>query len=565
MTDKGAFSFGVLELSPGNPQFPVLPTGPLQGTIADPMLIGASLTFEKGIVVTLAERSATKKNLFADWFLDTTWVSPVPVEFGNITATKTRQVILHNTRRSSVQLTAIDVSAIPGLTVISALPPIPIDSYSSITVTFEITTTGDAVIDDEVIFTVDGGEIFVRFTGRRLIIYNTLPQKPIKETIAFLTDRMIAVNGVEQVMELRQLPRSTIRLVERFTDNVRRSSQLNVINAAGFLRVGIQLWFQARELTAAAAAVDVIVQISTLDMEISIAQEMSFVTPAGIATNALTVLSFDPTSITLESPVGIVLPLGTVGMPVKYGFIAPKGRISTWPINAEDVTLDFTIIEYRDIAALNLAYFDTHPLDPLLPVMIQPLFISGGNRPGLLEQTLDILDSRTGDIASRRNESLARPGLDVLVHLETLADQHAWRQFLYYVRGSWRPFYIPSGTNDLPLGVDFTLGGNTLQILNQGLEEVDTASAPRRDLKITIASGASAGDYIRRITDVTDAGPNETVTIDSVIPGAGTVPIADVKISWLYLVRIENDTATFRHLRTGNAELRFRVQGVIAL
>ena len=115
------------------------------------------------------------------------------------------------------------------------------------------------------------------------------------------------------------------------------------------------------------------------------------------------------------------------------------------------------------------------------------------------------------------------------------------------------------------LGVDLTLGGNTLSIVNQGLEEVDTTQAPRRDLKITIASGASAGVYYRRITAVADAGPNETVTVDSVIPGAGTVPIADVKIEWLNLVRLENDTATFRHLRTGVAELRFRVQGVIDL
>ncbi len=559
MADKGAFSFGVLEYSPGNPQFPVLPTGPIQGTIAD-AFDAAGLAVGRGEVLTSADRSATKKDLFADWFLGTTWVSPVPVDFGNITATKTRQVILHNTRRTSVNLTAIDVSAIPGLTVISAVPPIPIAAYSSITVTFEVTTTGDPVIDDDVIFTVDGGTITVRFLGRRLIIYNTLPQKPIRETIAFLTDRMIAINGAEQVMELRQLPRSTIRLVERFTDDVRRSSQLNVIHAAGFLRVGIQLWFEAREISVAADSLDTLVQISTLDMELAVGQEMSFVTPAGIPTSALSVLSFTATDVTLETPVGIDLPLGSQGMPIKYGFFKPKGTINTFAINAEDVTLDFTIIEYRDIAALNLAYFDTHPIDTLLPVMIQPLFFPGSSRSGLLEQTLDVLDSSTGDIASRRQEANARPGVDVLVHLESLADQYAWRQFLYYVRGSWRPFYIPTGTNDLPLGVDFTLGGNTLQIVNQGLQEVDTTQAPRRDLKLTI----EGVDFVRRITSVADAGPNETVTIDSVIPGAGTVPIADVKISWLNLVRIENDTATFRHLRTGVAELRFRVQGVIA-
>ena len=68
----------------------------------------------------------------------------------------------------------------------------------------------------------------------------------------------------------------------------------------------------------------------------------------------------------------------------------------------------------------------------------------GSTRSGLLEQVLDVLDSGTGNIASRRTEANARPGVDVLVHLESLAATFAWRQFLYYIRGSWRPFYIPS-------------------------------------------------------------------------------------------------------------------------
>lgn len=558
MADKGAFTFGVLEYSPGNPQFPVLPTGPIQGTIAD-LAIGAGLATERGIVIELETVAApgTGSN-FEAWYVGTTWVSPVPVEFGNITATKERVVTLHNTQRFAVQLTAIDVSAIPGLTVLSPPLSATIEPYSSLLVTFQATTTGDPVIDDDVLFTVGGVEIAVRFTGRRLIIFNTLPQRPINESISWITDRMTSINGTEQVMEMRQIPRSTIKISERFTDNVERSRQLNVINAAGFLRVGLQLWFEAREITQAAAAVDSVIQISTLDMEIAVDQEFSFVTPAGVASDAITVQSFDAVSITLESAIGIELPLGSQGMPIKYGFLRPKGQVFTWANTAEDLTLQFAMIEYRDIAALNLAYFDTHPIDGL-PLMIQPLFFSGSTRGGGIEQRLDILDSRTGDIASRRNEPLARPSQAVLVNCSSQAEAFAWRQFLYFVRGSWGAFYIPSGTDDLPLGTDLTLGSNVLNIVNQGLQEV-ALLAPRRDLKITIAGV----DYIRRINSVIDAGPNETVTLDSVIPGAGIIPAADVKVSWLYQVRISGDTATFRHLRLGESELRFQVSGVIA-
>ena len=561
MADKGAFTFGVLEYSPGNPQFPVLPVGALQGTIAD-FDDAASLTFERATVITLEEYSAPGiGSNFEAWYVGTTWVSPVPVEFGNITATKTREVTLHNTQRFAVDLTAIDVSAIPGLTVLS--PPLTanIEAYSSVIVTFQVTTTGDAVINDDVIFTVNGIDIPVLFTGRRLIIFDTLPQKPISEKLSWITDRMISINGTEQVMEVRQVPRSEIKIVQRFTNQVERTRQINVINAAGFLRVGIQLWFEAREITQAAAAIDTVIQISTLDMEIDTETEISFVTPAGVASEAITVLSFTPTQVTLEGAVGIELPLGSQGMPIKYGFLRARGSTNTFPINAEDLTLSFNVIEYRDIAALNLAYFDQHHIDGL-PIVINPSFFDGSNRAGQLAQRLDVLDNQPGDIASRRTEPLARPRLPVLVHCESLADQFAWRQFLYFIRGSWGSFYVPTDFEDLILGVDFTLGGNTMSIVNVGLTEVPI-SAPRRDLKIIISSGASAGTYYRRINSVIDAGPTETVTLDSVIAGAGTVPIADVKISWLYQVRLEGDSATFRHLRAGNSELRFQTSGVI--
>lgn len=557
MADKGAFSFGFLEYSPGNPQFPVLPTGPLQGTIGD-LFDAASLTTERGVVITLEEYSAPTANVFSETYFGTTWVSPVPVAFGNITATKTREVTLHNTQRFAVQLTAIDVAAIPGLTVLTPGLPATLEPYSSVVVTFQITTTGDAVIDDDVIFTVNGVTINVRFTGRRLIIYNTIPQRPITERLSWITDRMTSINGTEQVMGVRQIPRSEIKISQRFTDNVERTRQLNVINAAGFLRVGLQLWFEARDITQAAAAIDTVIQISTLNMEIEVGQEFSFVTPAGVASDAITVASFDPTSVTLESAVGIELPLGSQGMPIKYGFLRPKGSTFTFALNAEDLSLSFNIIELRDIAALDMTYFDTHPIDGLA-VVTAPSWFSGSNRSGQVEQRLDILDGRTGDIASRRNEPLARPSLPVLIHCESLADQFAWRQFLYYIRGSWRPFYISTDSEDLELNVDFTLGSNILQIKNVSLREI-TLSAPRRDLKIVINGVA----YIRRINTVVDAGPNETVTLDSVIPGTGTIPAGDVKISWLYQVRLEGDTATFRHLRLGQSELRFQASGVIS-
>jgi hypothetical protein len=561
MAQGGALRWGTLFHTPGNPQLPVLPA-PSDPITGDLRAYGdiASVRFGGGVPTLLVVNGALPgvAGGYLKTYLNGIGGQPNPLEFGNITGVNTKVVTAFNTYRDSRTITAIDLSGASGVTLVSPGLPVDVPPFGSIVFTFEASTVGDPTIDAIVKFTHDLGSFDIRFTGRRIIIFETLPQRPISEKISWVTDRMISVDGTEQVMEIRQLPRSEIKIVQRFTNQVERTRQLNLINASGFLRVGVQLWFEAREISQAAAAIDTVIQISTLNMEIDVNQEVMFVTPAGVTSEAITVTAFDPTSITLAKAIGIELELGSQGMPIKYGFLRAKGATNTFAINAEDLSLSFNIIEYSDIAALDLAYFDEHPVDNL-PIVTAPAFFDGSNRAGSITQALDVLDGKTGDIQTRRDEPLARPRLPVLVYCESLADQFAWRSFLHYIRGSWRAFYIPTDFDDLPLGLDLTLGGNTLSVVNTGLSKV-TNLTPRRDLKIVVQGVV----YYRRVNSVVDAGPTETITLSDTIPGAGSVPIADVKVSWLYQVRLEGDTATFRHLRAGQSELRFLASGVIS-
>ena len=100
---------------------------------------------------------------------------------------------------------------------------------------------------------------------------------------------------------------------------------------------------------------------------------------------------------------------------------------------------------------------------------------------------------------------------------------------------------------------------NVFDIPNMGVATLIANVAPRRDVRITIAGV----NYYRRIISTVDNGVFETITLDAIIPGAGTVADADFYCSWLTLSRMVGDTATFKHKRRGNAELRFSVRGVI--
>lgn len=555
MADHGATSFGIIYWEPANPEFPVLPDGVISG---HPILFVTTpgLRDPRAIIDELEKYRATDSS-FTDWFLDGIWRTPNPVDFGNITASKQRTVTIHNTGRAAVSMTAIDVSLIPGLSVISPGLPITVEAFDSVEVLFEVTTTGDPAFDELVTFTVSGLDVTVRMLGRRVIIYNTIPQRPILERLSWLTDNMVAMDGTEQSFSLRAAPRTKVTLHERLTDEVDRTRKKATIEGAGFLRQGVQIWWQARQVDQAALSTDTVVNVDTAAMEIEIGRELSMVTPAGVAIEG-EVLTFDPTSVQFTQEIGTALPLGTSVMPLTYGFMANKADFAAFPVTVEDHRVTFDLIEYSEIGALDMAYFTTHPTDGL-PVVVDPMYFSGQTRRATIQQDNQRIDGQTGDIQTFRQELLGRWGQQMLVHINSLADQHAWRQFLHFIRGSWGRFYVPTGTNDLPLAAQFTLGGNTFDIPSMGLESLIGNVAPRRDLMLTIAGTT----YYRRITNVTDNGVIETVTLDGVIPGTGSVPIADCRVSWLTLCRLVGDVATFRHERLGKSELRFSIRGVI--
>lgn len=557
MAIRSTGRFGFLRYEPGNPEFPTLPDGLLSGHPIN-VAKAAGLTFRGPQIEILEKKSVNDIGRYGEWFFDGVWRSPNPVDFGNITSAKQRVVDVHNSFRTSITITAIDVSAVSGVTVDSPALPLTIEAFATAQIVFEASSTGDPDFDAEAVFTVDGVLLPLRMIGRRVIIFDTIPQRDITERLSFLTDTMIAHSGIEQVMSLRVAPRSIVSLQIRQTDDVERNRLLNLLYGAQFLRFGVQLWWQSRPITSAALSTDVVIQVSTLDMEIADGENLSCVLPDNTSLE-VEVESFTPTSVTVSQAIGTALPPGTEIMPIRFGWNRGSADLASFAIGAEDLGITFELTDYLDISALNLAYFTTHPVDGR-PIVTAPLYFDGDARSGELVSNITTRDGKTGDLAQFRAEPIARPGQQVVVYCDSHADQHAWRQFLHFVRGSWGMFYIPTGTNDLPLSASLSLGGNTISIpASMQVGSLIGTQAPRRDVVVTEPGGV----HYRRVNTIVPAGADETVTLSAAIPGSGSVPAEDVTVSWLTPSRIVGDTATFRHLRKTQAELRFRVRGVI--
>lgn len=551
----------VLYHAPGNPQLPVLPNpgDPIEGLLY-PFGTIASTTFLVGPldpenVLSVIGASPGIARGFAQTWLNGIGGSPNPVDFGNITAPKQATVTVHNTYRNAVTISA--VSAIDGMTLLSPVVPVIVPAFGSVVFTFEVAITGPATFDQNVTFTTSEGNFDIRFVGRRVIIFNAIPEAPMTERLTFGTDVMTSENGKEQVMSWRRTPRSIVNLKIREDNDKRRTTLLTKVLGAGYLLHGVQCWWQARQITAAALDTDVTVQASTAAMEIAIGDTMAFITP-DLTQFEAEVLSFTGSSITFTQALGTALPLGSYVMPVRFGYMSPNNLINSFAVNLEDFNVQFTLISYDNIGFVDPAYFETHPVDGL-PIHKGALYFDGQTRISGIGADDDRFDGQTGDIANRRNQLLGRPEQSVLVLCHTPDQQHAWRRFIHFLRGSWGKFYVPTGTNDLPLFSNLSLGSTSFDIQPMGITSLIGNIAPRRDVKITV-DGVS---YYRRINSIVDNDTFETITIDSILPGSGTFSPAEVKIEWLTLARIVDDTATFVHLDGIESELRFGIRGVI--
>ncbi len=557
MADQSAGLFAPLFSSPGNPELPTLP-GPGDPTLGKLDVFGIGAGFDRALEDFLPVHAAGTGSGFAGWYLDTTWMTPNPVQFGNITNDKQRTFTLHNTRRNVATWTAFDDASLDGFDLLTPGLPVGLAGFSDAIGTIQADREGPAAFDEFIDTTVEGVVLLLRVIGRRVVLFETFPERPISERVKFKTDNMISKDGTEQAMQIAIAPRSDVTVEIRHSRDEERTRLSNLILGAQHLLTGVQAWWQSAALTTPALSTDVVLQVNTDGMELQAEDNISVVLPDRTA-HVAEVVSLTASSIEILAAVGVALPRFTSVMPIRFGFNSGSVELAAFPINAADMKATFTLIDYVNIANVDPAFFDTHPIDGL-PILKRPLFFSGASRRAKLVSKMDRLDQGTGAIFVNRSEPIARPAQDVLAHCRSLADQHAWRRFLHFVRGSYGAFYVPTGENDLPLvSPGFTLGGNTFDTPNMGTANLVGTQAPRRDVQIEIAGVF----HNRRVVSVVDNVATEQFTLDAVIPGVGVVPAADVRISWLTLARIAGDVATFKHLMRGVSELRFEVRGVI--
>lgn len=561
MADQAAAGWAVKQYHPGNPELPALPS-PSDPSIGKRDEFGniADLVFAiqgEEILPTFAAQGADG---FAGWYLDTVWLTPGLADFGDVTAEKDITVTLHNTFRTSQDLTAVDLTALPGLSQPSPGLPLTIEPFSSQSIILRAAAAGPDSFDDFAVLTFSvSGNVSYRCRGQRVLFFHSLPENVITEQVIFVSDLMRSKDGSEQAFSDRLAPSAKVRFPIKYkSDEERSRAEAILFGGSPQLKIGYQLWWEAQTTTAQVASSSAVILIDTTEGSWFVADNVSMVLPDRTHVEG-EIDSITPTQLTLTQPVGVTLPIGTDVMPVRFGYMSRGARLGIRPVKLVELIIEFTSHDERDFGFLDLSFFDQYAEDNL--AIIRKRFILGRSARATISREQDILESVTGLAAVRGSEPLGEYGTAVVFPLESKAEIWAFRQFLHYLRGSWRQFYMPTFQNDLPLSTALIRGGNTFVIPSMGIETHLNGVVPKRDVRILDDQGTI---FYRRITGVVDNGTTETVTVNGVIGSSGSSPVAETTISWMHLSRIAGDVATFTHRTAGIADLKLNVRSTKA-
>jgi len=501
-----------------------------------------------------------------DWFMNNLWIAPRPMSFGSIISAKSITLRIFNTYRGQTrELQSIDETLMLsfGISITSGESfPLDIPFFAFEDITFEADSAGPPAFEGLIEFEFDNRSVFILTNGRRLLLFPYEPEAGVMEQLSWITDIRKTRDGKEQRRSMRTTPRQRflfrIRLIDEDATALR-----NLLMNSRTLVFGIPVWHEARRVTQAALTGAATLQVSTSAVDHRLGGGLLVVNPDGTYFDN-SIETFNSTSITMNAGAVIDVQSGASVMPIRYGYISREVTHNDPKVNMTETTVEFLTTDnvelgFADQTALE-AEFVVHPNDGL-PILSDPNMLSEGTLQRSYESLYTSLDSGIGQfqlLAREPSSSVSSPFSSPLHSMEAV---WRWRQFLHWVRGNWGSFYLPTFRKDLVAVADFQLDSGTITVRDTGLAGYNAAQ-PHKSIMLELPDGTQ---YFAQINGITPGTGTEILTFDTAFDTGDSTLIdsADAKISFLELVRLNGDAATFIHERPGESELRFNVKTVL--
>lgn len=446
------------------------------------------------------------------------------------------------------ELTGITATAGDGLTFDFA----PGEVYRAIEYkTVHLTITPDAPIniDASFAFEFDLGTGHFRFKATIADFVQMIPDPPVTETWAWLTDVIESRNNTEQRIALRSTPRRSIKFGFLLEDETERRRQYN----RWFKSLGNQIilpYYQYH--TKARRTSDVGESKLYFDPALTDLRDGEFaivMDESTVTGHLVKIATVDVDGATLDSPLNFAVGTNMLIVPAFMSRLNDRSGLAmkmvTGHIDVAALAVNYREEFKRPGSAAVIQTYDGLPVLHLRP-------IANGETPEIFDANYSVIDSQVG--ASAMFVSWPHPVVGTtrkwtIRRRTNPADMDWWRDFLDTLLGQREPFLMPTWFADLALAAAPVPSANSIRVVGSDYANFYFPFDTFQRLQLETEAGAVIWRKVLAATKDPDGAT--TLTLDTPL-GADPADVAIAKVSFLNKVRLANDTVTLTHekLRT---------------
>jgi len=488
-------------------------------------------------------------------FMDEGWVDffenfhvvPRSFDFGNILSTQTSPLdVFSGYRRDERTWSSFTNNAGAG-TELLGIPSLPTTMYplEGYAMTLEVSTSGNPSVDDDLAFVFDfgGDTINVPIVLNRIVLFPVKPEVPYTERLQFLTDVMPKESGKEQRIKLRKNPRQLFDWRVRIDDGTFDKGRMDTLLFDWQSRTwGVPIWHEATELSVAATAGDLTINVgTTADADYRV-DELVMIYTDGENFDVQTIDSFTATTITLKNAILNSYAVGADVAPLRTANMKKQVGASRFRSADQELIASFRILD-NDSDLADVTGWDTYNSKILLDTCN---VMRGQSLEESYLRDIIVMDGSVGLTSQDSPWDNGKRSTTLTLRANSRAEVWDLRQLMHYLGGRQVSFYVPTFGKDLISTTALATASQDLVITNIGYTQFVRERQPRNHIWVRLVDGTV---LTREITAAVETSSTlETLTIDS--PWGQDVALADIdRISYLEEVRFNSDTISIEYAR----------------
>ncbi|ARU87124.1 hypothetical protein [Pseudomonas sp. M30-35] len=510
--------------------------------ISDAQLIGQGLLIAAWPVEANGrEIDAQRLSAYVDDYYYRIHINPAQLDLGNVVSAQTTPVFLWNAwlePRTLNNIAGLDEGV---LVTGQPDPPMLFPALKELEWQLTVTPDGQPVLDTVVEWQFDNGRnAGIRVTANRIIGWAFVPDwgDGIIERLSASTDILQSESAVSQRRQLRLAPRREFS-GQMYAEG--RERQLLDLSLFGWSnRIWSMPVFPDVQLLQVGIGADVdFVPCSTQWLDFRAGGLAMLRGEDAFTSETVEILEVLSGGLQLKRNTQLAWPAGSRLYPARAAQLLEEPSLSKLTDRLIEAEVRFLIVEACDWPEwLPNTLYRGRPVWDRSPDESENIT----HTTQRLRQTLDsgFAQPLITDTAKRALQVLGQRHLDLGREARAMV-----RSFIYGMRGRQKVVWVPSHMDDLTLVATISAVATTLDIAYIGYTRFSAGEPGRRDIRIELADGST---FMRRLIGSIELSTQiERVAMDSPLD-VEVHPNQVVRISWMNLMRFENDVQEIEHM-----------------